>query len=281
MKKWIKVKGGIIKRGVFMSKMDKPSDLYNNSSTSTPSQLPNFIPDPSIRGLSFDQLLNNRGIRFTHRRGTPCPNMKARDDNAHDPECTICDKRGWLYYEEKSVVGVFQGNSLERLFEQQGMWETGTAIITFPAEYDDGSQADFNEFDQVVGEFEVRLWELIEYKRTSNKQQQLRFPITNIDYIASITNNVLTTYIVGVNYNIVNGNIEWIVGHEPTWNAAADRGVVLSVSYYAHPIYTVLQTMRELRVTQEMVNGQKIARRLPQEVLVKRDFLTRTADKIE
>jgi hypothetical protein len=122
---------------------------------------------------------------------------------------------------------------------------------------------------------------MIEYKRTSNKQQKLRYPITTVDYMASVENGVLVTYVNGVNFNIVDGNIEWITGKEPTWMAAADRGVTLSISYYAHPIYTVLQTMRELRVTQEMVDGQKIARRLPQEVLVKRDFLTRKANKIE
>ena len=264
-----------------MAKMNKPDNLYPNTITSTPSQLPNFIQDPSIRGVAFDQLLQNRGIRFTHRRSTPCPNMRSRDDNSHDPECVICDNSGLLYYEERDIVGVFQGNSLERLFEQQGMWEVGTAIITFPAEYDDGAQADFNEFDQLVSEFEVRLWEITEYKRTNNKQQKMRYPITDIDYIASVENNVLVEYVKGVNFNIVNGNIEWIDGHEPPWNAPADRGTVLTVSYFAHPIYTVLQTLRELRVTQEMVGGQKIARRLPQEVLVRRDFLVRNAPKIE
>jgi len=31
--------------------------------------------------------------------------------------------------------------------------------------------------------------------------------------------------------------------------------------------------MRELRITQQMINGQKTAIRLPQQILVKRDFL--------
>ena len=48
---------------------------------------------------------------------------------------------------------------------------------------------------------------------------------------------------------------------------------MLSITYAANPVYNVLQTLHELRVTQELVNGEKVAKRLPQQVLVKRDFL--------
>jgi hypothetical protein len=99
--------------------------------------------------------------------------------------------------------------------------------------------------------------------------------------MASVENGVLTPYTVGIDYNIVNGEIEWISGQEPTYNSVTERGTVITVAYYALPVYTVVQTLRELRITQEMINGVKTARRLPQEVLVKRDFLRRTGDSIE
>ena len=243
--------------------------------------MPGILPDPSIKGLSFDQLIENRGIRFTHRRAAPCPNMRSLENNSHAANCEICDNSGILYYEEKEIVGIFTGNSLDRLFEQQGMWEVGTAVITFPAEYEDGTQADFNEYDQlVISDFEIRLWELKEYEPTSNSRQKMRYPITAVDYIASVENNVLTPYTEGTHFNIVSGEIEWVSGQEPTYNTATQRGTVLVVSYYANPVYTVLQTLRELRVTQEMVDGTKTARRLPQEVLVKRDFKRRIADEL-
>jgi hypothetical protein len=39
--------------------------------------------------------------------------------------------------------------------------------------------------------------------------------------------------------------------------------------------------MRELRVTQQMQpDGTKIARRMPQEILVRRDFLVNPAEKL-
>ena len=265
-----------------MAKMNKPSGTYTASSKSVASQMPGILPDPSIKGLSFDQLIQNRGIMFTHKRAVTCPNMKSLDDNSHAPNCPICDNSGMIYYEEKEIVGIFTGNSLDKLFEQQGIWEVSTAVVTLPAEYSDGTQADFNAFDQLeIRDFEVRLDQVIEYSPTSNNRQKLRYPITEIDYIASIESGVLTPYTEGTHFNIVNGEIEWISGQEPTYDNITERGTVITISYYAHPVYTVVQTLRELRITQEMVNGVKTARRLPQEVLVKRDFLRRTSDTIE
>lgn len=262
--------------------MKKPDQVLPNRSTTSASPMPNVIPDPSIRGVSFDQLLKHRGIKFMHKRATPCPNLRSLDDNTHDPECPICDNNGFLYYDEREIIGIFQGNSLERLFEQQGMWEIGQAIITFPAEYDDGTQADFNQFDQlVITGHEVRLWEMKEYEPRTGNKQALRYPITSIDHMSSVENGVHKVYVAGTDYNIVGGEIEWVSGKEPAYDATNERGSVFSVAYYANPVYVVQQTMRELRVTQEYVNGQKVARRLPQEVMVKRDFLRNDAEKIQ
>jgi hypothetical protein len=255
--------------------MQTPNGQYPLSPTSVQSPMPNFIQDPSIRGLSFDQLLQNRGIRFIHKPATPCPNMLRLENNSHVPDCKFCNNTGMLYYAEREIVGVFQGNSLEKLFEQQGVWEQGSAILTLPSMYADGTQADFNTFDKLeIPDFEIRIWQLLEYQPTTNRQQTLRYPIISIDYISSIVNNTIKVYQVGVDFNITaDGAIEWVYGRTPSFNAATGIGEVLTVTYLAHPVYLVLQSMRELRITQEYVNGVKIAKRLPQEVMIKRDFL--------
>ena len=69
-----------------MSSLDKPNQQYPNTSRSYPSPMPLAIPDVSIRGESWDQLAENRGIRFIHRVAAPCPNMKSLVDNNHAPE---------------------------------------------------------------------------------------------------------------------------------------------------------------------------------------------------
>jgi hypothetical protein len=253
---------------------------YPKSPTSVPSPLPLHIPDPSIKGVSFDQLIQNRGIRFIHRIAAPCPNLQTVFDNSHDPNCPICDGNGMMYYREKEIWGLFYSNSLEKNFEMQGIWEIGTAFVTLPTVYPDGSQAEFNTFDQlVIPDFTVRVWELKEYEPRANRQQQLRYPIATVDFIGAAKNGVLIEFEAGVDYNVVDGKIEWVAGKEPQYDNVKDRGEVFVVSYFCNPVYNVLQHLRELRITQELINGQKIPQRLPQQVLVKRDFLANPPEK--
>ena len=247
---------------------------YFTSPWSNPSDFPLFLQDPSIRGNSFDQILQNRGIRFVHRKSAPCPNMRSLVDNSHNPQCPICDGNGILYYEEKEIFGVFTSNSLQKNFEMQGIWEIGTAVVTLPVTYADGTLAEFNTYDQlVIPDFTVRMWELKEYEPRIDLQQRVRYPIVDINLLASAVSDQLVNYEVGVDFNIVDGKIEWIPGKEPSYDSINERGDVFVVDYTANPVYVVMQHLRELRVTQELVNGQKVPRRLPQELMVKRDFL--------
>lgn len=247
---------------------------------SIPSTMPNIIPDPSLKGASFDQILQNRGIRFLHRKSAPCPNVKSLADNSHNPNCPICDGNGIFYYQEKEIVGVFTGNSLQKNFEMQGIWEIGTATVTLPTVYPDGTQAEFNTYDQLmIMDYTVRMWELKEYEPRLDGLQQMRYPIISVDYMASAVNNALNPYELGVDFNLVNGKIEWIPGKEPSYDSVNERGEVFVINYFANPVYVVLQHLRELRVTQELIGGVKTPIRLPQELLIKRDFLANEPER--
>lgn len=253
--------------------------IYPTSPTSIPSSLPTFIPDPSLKGLSFDQMLQNRGIRFTHRVAAPCPNISTVADNNHDPLCPVCDGNGILYYREKEIYGTFSSNSLQKNFEMQGIWEIGSAVVTLPTEYPDGTQAEFQTYDQlVIPDFTVRVWELKDFEVRPDNKQQMRYPISSIDFVGYVEGGVLVELIEGTNFDIEDGKIKWIAGFEPPYDATVDRGEVIVVSYFANPVYNVLQHMRELRITQELVGGQKVPVRLPQQVLVKRDFLANSPE---
>jgi hypothetical protein len=263
-----------------MSPLDKPNKSYPNTPTSYPAVMPSMIPDISIYGESWDQLVQNRGIRFVHKMAAPCPNMRRLNDNSHEPECPFCDGSQILYIQEKEIFGTFTNNSLEKLFEVQGVWEIGTAVITFPTEYPDGDQADFNVFDKLMcPDFQVRLTDLKEYEPNNNNLMSLKYPIIKVFDMSSVVDGVLKKYIQGVDFIIENGNIKWQSGYEPAYNFVEEIGAVLSITYSANPVYNVLQNMHEIRATQQMVNGQKVAKRLPQHVLVKRDFLFKPDSK--
>jgi len=262
--------------------MDKPDKLYNPSSTSTPQFMPAQIPDPSLRGASWDQILENRGIRFIHRRAVPCPNMTRLDDNNHVPDCPFCDDSGIIYYDEREIFGVFQSNSIEKTFEQQGIWEIGSAVVSMPSEYADGTPADFNTYDELlIPDFTARMWELKEFIPDAQGQQTFRYPLEKVDYLAVTTNDQLTRFQEGVDFTITtDGAIQWLPGKGPSYDPVRGVGDVFTIAYYAFPVYKVLQPLRELRVSQEWVNGQKVAKRLPQQLLVRRDFLVGAGEKL-
>jgi len=265
----------------------KPNQPYPlppaTSTTSTPSPMPIYLPDPSIKGVSFDQLLNQRGIRMLHHKAIPCMNVESTDFQAHVPDCQFCDDSGIIYYDVREIWGVFSGNSIEKTFEAHGVWEVGTAVVTLPTEYADGTQADFNTYDKFeLPDFTVRLWELKGYEPRAGNKQELRYPIEKIEYASSITDGVQKFYTLGVDFNIgPDGEIVWIAGKEPAYNVDKERGEVVGWAYFAKPVYVVIQSLRELRITQELINGTKQARRLPQQILVKRDFMMGAGEKIE
>jgi hypothetical protein len=263
---------------------DKPTAVYPSYPTSTPSEMPMYNPDPSIRGSNYDDILKNRGIRFIHEKATPCPNILTLDSNAHEPNCTFCDNNGFLHYDAKEIWGIFSGNSIQKTFEAHGVWEIGTAVISLPTEYPDGTEADFNAFDRLtIPDFTVRLWELKEYEPRPGNIQSLRYPIEKVDLASSILQGGSSQriYQQGVDFNInADGDIVWVDGRQPFYDPHTQHGEVITWSFYANPVYLVVQTLRELRVTQEMVNGQKVARRLPQQILVRRDFLPTAAETI-
>lgn len=263
--------------------MDKPSASTPVTPTSVRPQFPSMIPDPSMMGINFDQILKNRGIRFLHSRALPCPNMSSMDDNNHNPLCTHCDGSGILYYREKEIFGVMVSNSVEKQFEYNGIWETGTAVVTFPTEYVDGEQAEFSLYDRlVVQDYTVRLWEKKQYEPRIGRLQQLRYPIHNVEYLITVTDAAVKEFVQGTDFDIVGGLIQWVDGKEPDYDQVNEMGQIFSVSYYANPVYIVMQPMRELRVSQQMLpDGTKVAIRLPQQIVVKRDYFVNKPEKIE
>lgn len=254
--------------------MDKPTQTYPSVPTTAPSPMPHQIPDTSIRKSAFGQILQQRGIRFVHKKAVKCPNVKFDDARGHEPQCPLCDNSGFIYYASKEVYGVFGSNSLEKLFEIQGVWEEGTAVITFPTEYADGTQVDFCQYDKlVIPDFQVRVYELRPYEPTTGNFQRLRYPVLSVDFAAWATGTALHPLVSPTDFTIVGGKIKWVAGRQPPYNSGTLMGAVVSYSYLINPEFNVVRMMHELRATQEVIGGVKTAVRLPQEVLVKRDAL--------
>jgi len=262
---------------VYMSQpIDKPNAPTPVSPGSFDSLFPGFIMDPSIKRDSFNELIQNRGVRFLHSKSYPCPNVRNLGDNNHDPLCPHCDGSGILYYDTKEIFGVFSSNSIERQFEKHGAWELGTVVVTFPTEYPDGEEADFSMFDKLeITDFTVRLWELKEFETKPDLKQKARYPIVKTSRVEAANSSTRKEYVEGTDFNIVDGKIAWVSGRQPP------EGQVYAMNYYCKPVYIVLNPLRELRITQETMGGAKTARRLPQQVVLRRDYFVNGPDTIK
>lgn len=254
-----------------------PNTVYPKSPTSMGPFMPLNIPDSSMNEASFEQLLANRGIRFLHKKATPCPNMKTLNSGQHDPNCRICDHDNFIYYKSKEFWGTFIGNTIQKIFEYQGVWDIGATMLTVPTMYPDGDEADFNTMDKLVMlDFEIRLWELFEWKDPEDSKVFLRYPVTGVEFMCmALDSENIATFEDGVDFDIVDGALVFRRTGESklSWNSELRVGSVVSVSYFANPVYIVLHPLRELRVTQELVNGQKVTKRYPQQLVIKRDFM--------
>ena len=260
-----------------------PNVVYPPAKGPSSPYMPLNIPDPTMNEDAFEQLLANRGIRFIHRKGTPCPNMITLTSNQHSPNCELCDHDNFFYYQEKEFWGTFIGNTIQKIFEYQGIWDIGATMLTVPTMYPDGSEADFNTMDKLVMvDFEVRLWELFEWKDPVNDTVFLRYPVTGVEFMFRSENDKnIITYEDGVDFDIVDGAIKFKKNADLLFNKDERVGSVVSISYFANPVYIVLHPLRELRVTQELDpgTGQKVTRRLPMQLVIKRDYMPFAANR--
>ena len=260
--------------------IDKPGAPVPSAPGQFPSFFPNVMPQPTIKSKTLNEIIENRGVRFIHSKAYPCSNMKTLEDNNHDVLCPHCDGGGILYYEPKEIFGLFSSNSVERQYERQGAYELGTVMVTVPTEYPDGTEADFSSFDRMeLIDFSVRLWELKEYRPTDNGQQ-FRYPILKTSRVETVTASARREFIEGQDFNILNGKMVWVANRSPNFDPATDNGQVYSVNYYCKPIYIVVNPLRELRITQELENGQRTVKRLPQQLVLRRDFYVNGPEKL-
>jgi hypothetical protein len=203
--------------------------------------------------------------------------MTSLTDYNHNADCDLCDNAAMISYWHKTIYGGFVPSDMDRMYEINGQWDNSSCTISFPAVYEDGEEAEFMKGDKLIlRDFTVRLFHMVQYKGTTIK---CRYPIDSVDVIMSAKDGVLKEYKVGIDFDLVQGNIVFIKGKEPYYNKTARASEVLSISYYAKPVYIVEKMTSELAITQELVNGVKTSRRLPQTLICRRDFLINETNK--
>lgn len=255
----------------------RPLQRYPKSPGYSRRMTPDNLPDPQLDPIAFEQLIKNRGLKWKHEKGTPCPNVDDMDTQQHDPNCECCTN-GIIYFDPQCINGLFQQNKLERMYEVQGVWDIGEAVVTYSAYADDkdgnagyGCPVDIQHFDRLtLLDYEFRWQQLIEHSPTGI--DRLRYPALSMNYLATKDKE----YFVDKDF-IINedGNIKWLGQNQPGYDQLNDRGEVYTIVYSARPVFLVVHLVHEVRATktEDPIDGEVKAVRLPQQVLLRRDYL--------
>jgi len=224
----------------------------------------------ALNPTAFEQLIRGHGIRMIHQKPIPCPNQRTLNGNDHDPNCEAC-YNGYLYYDQTEFIGAMAGNSINKQFGMNGTWDLDQATIIVPSKDANGSEMDFQIFDQIlVLDFSVRVYQRVEANQGG--QDRLHFPGTSLDKVIGYGGK---EYIPGIDCTINDrGYVEWLPGgNRPGYDLTIDSGEIYSVNYYTRPSYTILSLPHQLRGTQTTKAGVSVQERFPQLVVVRKDFI--------
>lgn len=265
--------------------MRRPSKTFPTSPGFMASGTPKNLPDPQLDPIAFEQLIHQRGLRWKHYRATQCPNIKSLETGIHDPNCRQCEN-GQIFYGGAIVHGLNMQYKLEKLYESQGAWDLGNGVVTFSAYADDedgnpgmGPAIDLQPFDKLIClDYSFRWSEVIEHSPTGI--DRLRYPALTVEYVATKDK----VYYIDEDF-IINevGYLKWTGQNQPLYDQLNSLGEIFTVAYTAQPVFYVIQLIYEIRATKafDQTTGAITAVRLPQQVLIRRDYLfSHPGDKV-
>lgn len=245
-----------------------------------PATTPRPLPDPSFDPEGFDELIINRGIRWIHHKAAYCPNVLSLEVQEHDPNCKDCEN-GYLFFDtnhNEPIMGIFQNNKLERLYEINGLWEQGDAVVTFTS---------YAPKDGIVGAGPVNSFKIgdkltcLDYtfdwqERLEHQPaglDRLKYPAVSVEFLADKNQR----YMEGVDFEITAmGEIRWLPGgKKPLLDNQRNKGGIFTIVYQARPIFYVMQVLHEIRATKGISRKTGVLEtiRLPQQLLIRRDYM--------
>lgn len=240
--------------------------------------------------LKFDALIEQKGYRLAWSRACECPCASVNDQTRQpDPNCTLCNGTGWLYFAptepvmtsrvgplnpvQQAIVtankaGVIRGimtgiRSNREPFGEIGNWQWGDVTVTVRPENRLG------HYDKLVHlDSEIVYVEAIDSTGPTNPVTT-RYFVNQVNLIRSLT----TEYVADTDFTLAAGVISWLPGHGPA------AGTRITLHYLTHPTWLVIDhphairmSMRKVKV-KDPLTPQGDPQKLPIQAHARLDFL--------
>lgn len=201
---------------------------------------------------AFERLLDQKGLCFKWEKATVC--FCSREDGTTDAACTACLGYGWLYFDPIDITVVVTTLKDTIAFSDQGVqgnWILGKVSITSPAKHNLSYKDRLTSRDSQITYSQLLFM---------GSKERLRYDALEIVFLSS----ELQIFISGVDYTIVDGNINWLPNKKPP------DGTAVTIRYITNPSYIILEAIHEIRDTTLVPN---VFTRMPRNHLAELDYL--------
>jgi len=227
-----------------------PSDMNDEQGLIGLGTIPSLAPVAAFNPQQIENLLKTKGINALHYKHSPNPDRKTIEGGVQ-PNTNSAAKYGWRYYSCRKIRVVPQSFKLENTLNVQGIWGVGSVLMNVAGQYDDGEKdsAYFRPHDIIMlqsdpsgGEITILTEQFSIFNPTG--PIKLNFRCEGVELLEDKNRR----YIEGQDFSVMDGKIYWLTGgYKP--NFINGQGDVLSVVYYARPIYIVQNVPHALRIT--------------------------------
>jgi hypothetical protein len=203
-----------------------------------------YSPAGCFSEQAHENLLRSKGFKAIHYKHALNP---ARETPAEGVDMSKMDYSGFVYYDPQEFYVTPQGIRWEDLLLMQNAHGKNTLTVNHTGKYNGtDSRVYLRKGDIIVASHEafgtVLVTELVEYKL--GQPLRLKFPSYAVDYLAADG----TRYEQNSDFICQDGLVYWLdTGRKPRFDAAKNRGEVLSIVYWTQPVFVVVDTPRIFR----------------------------------
>jgi hypothetical protein len=243
---------------------------WNKNEIDLPSVSVSFDPD------AFNEFLNLQGIRLVHYKALRCPvGMTDVDDNRRPHNDHAGCSNGFIYYKAGIVTAGMQGNSNQQHGNDLGLIESSYITASLPQYYDGDescpiSIAPFDRFFLCEEEVESRILVPTWHLQTCHASglDKLYYPAESVEKLVDMRGE---EYKEGTDVVIEDGLIKWSK-RRPGYQIDVDRGAIYSIRYKYRPYWYCVRLIHEIRVAQVETMAGRVLTRMPQQVLIAREY---------